>query len=144
MLRLWGPTSPDVIAHISPDHVDKAHISPLPSLLSPFLECHSLTTIDYHDVLKGKVSNCIRSLGTFEGYDVSLDPFYDYLVDMPRKIIYATFFDHSSDFSKAYDTFMRTLTIIDVSLLVFSSIHHSKIHARVYDKLLRALTASEL
>ena len=87
------------------------------------------------------MSDCIRSLGTFEGYNPSLDPFHDYLVDMPRKIIWTI--DHSFDFSKAYDTFMRALTIIDVSLPVFSYIHHSRMHARVYDKLLRALTASE-
>ena len=53
-------------------------------------------------------------------------------------------FDHSFDFSKAYDTIMRALTIIDVSFLVFSYIPHSGMHARVYDKLLRALTTSEL
>ena len=82
-----GPTSLDVIAHISPDDVDILHVSPLPSLPSPFLECHSLSAIDYHDILKGKVSDCIRSLGTFEVYDPPFDPFHDYLVDMPRKII---------------------------------------------------------
>jgi len=81
------PTSPDVIAHISPYRVNIPHVSLLPSLPSPFLECHSLTAIEYHDVLKGKVSDCIKSLGTFEDYNPYLDPVYDYLVDMPRKII---------------------------------------------------------
>ena len=99
-----GPTSPDVIAHISSDHVDMLRVPRLPSLPSPFLECHSLTAIGYHDILKGKVSDCIRSLGTLEGYNPSLDPFHNYLVDMPRKIIWTTFFDHSFVFSKAYDT----------------------------------------
>jgi len=80
----------------------------------------------------------------FEGYNPSLDPFHDYLVDMPRKIIWTTFFDHSFDFSKACDTFMRALTIIYVSLPVISYIHHSGMPAEVYDKFLRALTASEL
>jgi len=94
--------------------------------------------------LKGKVSDCIRSLGTFEGYNPSLDPFYDYLVDTPRKIIWTTFFGHSSDFSKAHDTFMRALTIIDGFLPMFSYIHPSRIHTGVYDKLLRALTTSEV
>jgi len=61
------PTSPNVVAYISPDRVDISHVSPLPSPPSPFLECHSLTAIDYHDVLKGKVSDRIKSLGTFEG-----------------------------------------------------------------------------
>jgi len=52
-----GPTSLVVIAHISPNHVDMLHVSTLPSLPSPFLKCHSLTIIDYHNVLKGKVSD---------------------------------------------------------------------------------------
>jgi len=95
-----GPTSPDVIAYISSDHATMLHVSPLPSLPSSFLECHSLIVIDYHDVLKGKLSDCIRSLGTFEGYNLSLDPFHDYLVNMHRQIIWTTFFDHSSNFSK--------------------------------------------
>jgi len=143
-VEVMGPTSPDVIAHVSPDHVDMLQVSPLPSLPSPFLECHSLAAIDYHDVLKEKVSDCIGSLGTFEGYNPSLDPFHDYLVDLPRKILWTNFFDHFSDFSKACDTFIRALTIIDVSIPVFSYIHHSSMHAGVYDKLLRALTAFEL
>jgi len=137
------PTIPDVIAYVSPDHVDMPHVSPLPSLPSPSLKCHSLIALDYHDVLKGKVTDCIRSLGTFEGYDPPFDPFHDYQVDMPRKIIWTTFFDHSFDFSKTYDTIMRALTIIDVSFPVFLYIHHSRMHAGVYDRLLRALTASE-
>ena len=85
-----GPTTPDVLAHISPDLVDMPHVSPIPSLPSPFLECHRLTATDYHDVLKGKVSDCMKSLGTFEGYNPSLDLFHDYLVDMPRKIVWTT------------------------------------------------------
>ena len=94
--------------------------------------------------LKGRCLIVLDPIGTIEGYNPSLDPFHDYLVNMPRKIICTTFFDHSSDFSKAYDTIMRALTIIDVSSPVFSYIHHSRMHARVYDKLLRSLTASEL
>jgi len=137
------PAASDATTYVSPDHVDMPHVSPLPSIPSPSLECHSLITIDYHDVLKGKVYDCIRSLGTFEGYDPPFDLFYDYLVDMPRKIIWTAFFDHSFDFSKAYDTIMRALTIIDISFPVFSYIHHSRMHAGVYDRLLRALARSE-
>jgi len=111
-----GPTSPDAIAHISPEHVDMLNVSSLPLLPSPFLECHSLTAIDYYDVLKGKVPDCIRSLGTFESYNPSLDPFHDYRVDLPRKIIWTTFFDHFSDFSKACDTFMRAMYLYQCSL----------------------------
>ena len=137
------PTTLDVIAHISSDHVDMPYVSRLPSLPSNSAECHDLIAIDYHDALKGKVSDCIRSLGTFKGYNPSLDLFHDYLLDMPRKILWTTLFDHSSDFLKAYDTIMRVLTVIDVSFPVFSYIHHSWMHAGVYDKLLRALITSE-
>jgi len=137
------PMTPDVIAYVSFDHVDMPHVSPPSSLPSPSLECHSLSATDYHDVLKGKVSDCISSLGTVEGYDPPFDPFYNYLVDMPRKIIWTTFFDHSFDFSKTYDTIMRALTVIDASFPVFLYIQNSQMHAEVYGMLLGALTASE-
>ena len=86
-VEVVGPTSPDATAYVSPDHVDMLHVSPVPSLPSPSLECHSLIVIDYHDVLEGKMFDCIRSLGTIKGYGPPFDPFHDYLVDMPRKII---------------------------------------------------------
>jgi len=136
-------TSPDFITYVSLDPVDNLPACPLPSLPSHSLECPNLLATDYHDALKGKVSDCIWSLGTFQGYDPPFDPFHDYLVDMPRKIIWTAFFDHSFDFSEAYDTIMRALSFIGVFFPVFSYIHHSRMHAGVYDRLLRALTASE-
>jgi len=135
--------SPDFIAHVSPGHIELLPVFPLPTPPSPSLECHNLSSIDYHDALKGKVSDFNESLGTFEAYNPSFDPFHDNLVDMPRKIIWSTFFDLPFDFSKAYDTIMRSLTLIVVSFSVFSYLHLSRMHARVYDTLLRALTASE-
>ena len=89
------------------------------------------------------MSDCIRFLGTSEGYDPPIAPFPNYLADMPRKILWTTFFDHSFDFSKAYYTIIRALTVIDVFFPVFSYIHHSRMHAGVYNRLLRALTPSE-
>ena len=61
------PTSRDFIAYVSPGPIDLFPISPLSSPPSPSLECPNLSVIDYHDVLQGKVFNCIGSLGTFEG-----------------------------------------------------------------------------
>ena len=142
-VEVVGPTSPDATAYVSPDHVDMLHVSSLPSLPSPSLECPNLPAINYHDALKEKVFDCIGSLGTFQGSNPPFAPFHDYLVDMPRRIIWSPLFDHSFDFSKAHDTIMRALTITVVSFPVFSYIHHSRMHARVYDTLLRALTASE-
>jgi len=78
-----------------------------------------------------------------ECYNPSLDSFYIYLVDLPRKIIWMTFLDNSVDVSKAYDKFMRALTITDVILLVLSYIHSFETHVVVYDKLLRVLTTSK-
>ena len=53
-------------------------------------------------------------------------------------------FDCFVDFSKAFDEFKRALTLFAPSLPVFSYSHHSETHVAMHDKLLRALTASEL
>ena len=84
-----------------------------------------------------------ESLGNIKGYNPSLDPYCAYLEDLPRKIMWSTLFDHTFDFSIAFDEFKRPLTLFAVSFVVFSYSHHSKMHAITYDKLLRALTASE-
>jgi len=63
---------------------------------------------------------------------------------MPRKIEWTTFFDYSLDFSMAFDKCKRTLTFFATILLVLSYSHHFEMHAKAHDKLLRALTASEL
>jgi len=44
----------------------------------------------------------------------------------------------------AFDKFNRTLTLFATSLLVFSYLHHYEMHALAFDKLLQALTTSEL
>jgi len=58
--------------------------------------------------------------------------------------MWSTFFHHAFDFSMALDKFKRALTIFIVILLVLSHSHHFEMHATAYDKLLQALTASEL
>jgi len=65
----------------------------------------------------------IWSLGTFGGYNLSLNPFNAYLVNMPRKIMWTIFFSHSFDFSNTFDKFKRALDIIDTIVLVFSYLH---------------------
>jgi len=65
-------------------------------------------------MLKGKVFDVLGSLGTFESCSPSVDPFYDYLVSLPRKILWTTFFSYSFDFSKAYDKLKRALTFVDL------------------------------
>jgi len=55
-----------------------------------------------------------------------------------------TFFFHAFDFSVALGEVKRPLTLFISSLLVFSYSHHFEIHAMTYDKLLIALTTSQL
>jgi len=92
---------------------------------------------------KGKVFNVIGSLGTFDGYNTSVDPFHDYPVDLPEKILWTNFFEYSFDFSNAYDKLKRALTFIDLIISVFSYIHFFEMHAIAHDKLLRASTRSK-
>jgi len=83
------------------------------------------------------------SLGTFRGYDPSLDPYSLYLESMPLKTMFVTTFTSFTDFSMAFDKFMRALVIIPAFLFKCSYLHSYEFHAQVFDKLLRALTASE-
>jgi len=55
-----------------------------------------------------------------------------------------TFFDHAFDFSMAFYKFKMPLTLFASSSLVFSYLHHSKIHAATYNRLISALTTFEL
>jgi len=63
---------------------------------------------------------------------------------MLEKIMLLSAFDFSTDFSKAFDKFKRALVIIPRCMFWCSYSHLSELHAQIYDKLLRALTASEL
>ena len=68
--------------------------------------------VDYDDMLERNVVDCLESLGTFRVYDPSLDPYIVYLETMPAKMMLTFAFDHSKDFSRAFDKFRRALTII--------------------------------
>jgi len=95
-------------------------------------------------MLEGIEIDCMDSLGTFRGYDPSLDLYSVYLGSMPLKIMLPTAFNFSTDFTKAFDKFRRALVIISAFLFKCSHSHSSEFHAQVFDKLLRALIASEL
>ena len=94
-------------------------------------------------MIEGNEIDCMDSLGTFKGYDLSLDPYNLYLGSMPAKIMVTTAFRFFTDFTKAFDKFKRALTIISTILFKCSYSHASELHAQMFDKLLRALTASE-
>ena len=80
-------------------------------------------------VLKGNMLDVSWSLGTFGGSNSSLNPFYAYLVDLPRKIMWTTFLNPCFDFSKAFDNFKRSLNIIDTIVILFSYLHDSELCA---------------
>jgi len=94
-------------------------------------------------MLEGNKIYCMDSLGTFRGYDPSFDPYSLYLGNMPAKILFTIAFNHSTDFSKACDKFRRALSIISQFIFKCFYLHPSELHAKVFDKLLQALTASE-
>ena len=89
------------------------------------------------------MSDCIDNLGTFRGYNPSHDPYSLYLESMPLKTMFVTAFTSFTDFSKAFDKFMRALVIISAFLLKCSYLNLSEFHAQVFDKLLQAWIASE-
>ena len=84
-----------------------------------------------------------ESLGGIRRYNTSFDPYCAYLEDVPRKIMWSTFLDHTFDFSMAFDEFKRPLTLVAPSFLVLSYSHHFEMHATTYNKLLQALRASK-
>jgi len=60
----------------------------------------------------------MESLGFLCGYDAALDPYCINLVDMPRKILWNTFFNFSFDFSMALT--LRGLNLFSVLICRFS------------------------
>jgi len=109
------------------EHTDQIHteLLDLVPISSPFLP----TTPTYLHAFQ-------ESLGDISGFHSSFDLYCAHLEDSPRKIMWSTVFDHHSNFSMAFDKFKRAQTLFAISLLVFSYLHHFKMHAKAYDKLL--------
>ena len=109
--------------------------------------CDSNVDLGHEDnmfhMLGGNNDN-FKSLGYLSGYDAALDPCCTYLVDKPRKIMWHTFFDFSFDFSMAFTLIKRVLIFFVMLFLVLSQHHACEPHVVEFDKLLRALTASDL
>jgi len=137
------PTSSIMVDNLSLDPLDIPHASPLCSLPSPSPECHNMSFTNFYDMLQGDVFDCMDSLGTFRGYNPSIDPYGLYLESMPLKIMFITAFTSFTDFSKAFDKFQSALTILSALLFKCSCSHAYELHAQMFDKLLRALTAFE-
>ena len=87
------------------------------------------------NMLEGSDENFV-SLGYFSGYDAALDPYCIYLVDMPRKIMWNTFFDFSFDVSLVFTLLKRALTFFTLILYVLSQNQAWKPFVEEFDKLL--------
>jgi len=72
-------TSSVMVGNVSLDPLDTPHASPSCSLRPPSPECHNMPSTDFHDMLQGDVFDCMDSLGTFRGYNPSIDPYNLYL-----------------------------------------------------------------
>jgi len=62
---------------------------------------------------------------------------------MPKSIVLLSLPHYFADYSKAFDKLKRALRIIIVFIFMFSYQQLFELYGQVYDKLLRALTASE-
>jgi len=71
--------SPDLIDHVSPDPLDIFHAFPSCSLSSHLPECCDLSPIDSYVLLERNEVDCFEALGTFRGYNPSLNPYSTYL-----------------------------------------------------------------
>jgi hypothetical protein len=72
------------------------------------------------------------------------DPFVMSSFTVPRKVLYIHEFHQFYDFSKAFDKLLRALMFVYVLLRVCSYHHHSEMHERMHDLLLRALNGSDM
>jgi len=98
---------------VIPNLLDHFHASPICSLSPPSPEYYTDTPIENPlifdanvdlgyavniiNMLGGNANNFVF-LGCFSGFNASLDPYYMYLEDLPRKITWTTFFNPSFDF----------------------------------------------
>jgi len=124
-----GPASPDLVDNISLNPLDTFYAFSSCSLPSPSPECHNVSSVDHHDMLKGNVVDYLESPGTFRRYDPPLHPYSLYLETMLVKIMLTTAFDYSADFSNAFDKFTIAPTVIPRFVFKCSYSHSSKLHA---------------
>ena len=94
--------------------------------------------------MPGGNANNFVSLGSFSGFNAFLDPYYMYLEDFPRKITWTTCFDPFYYFSMGFDKVKRILILFGVILVIAYYLVFSKLWPQEFDKLLRALMASDL
>jgi len=118
---------------ILPNPLNHSHASPLCSLPSHSLEyyidvpisnpmfCNTIVDLCYavniFSVLGANV-DCYVSLGYTRGYDFSIDSYCVCLENLPRKVMWTTFFNSSYDFFKGFDKVKRILIVFGVILVI--------------------------
>jgi len=120
---------------VLPNPVHRSYVSPI--YLQPFpspeyyidapidnpMICDANNDLGYKDnmfsMLGGNVDK-FMSLGYFSGYNAFLDPYFMYLMDAPRKILWNTFFHFSFDFPIVFGLIRRALTFFNVIILMLS------------------------
>jgi len=107
--------------------------------------CGATMDLGYKDncMLGGNADDYI-SLGYFRGCDPSIDPYCVGLEDLPRKVMWTTFFNLSYDFPKAFAKVKRILILLGVILVIASYLVFPKLWSQDFDKLLRTLMISAL
>jgi len=91
----------------------------------------------------GGSDETFESLRSLCVYDAAIEPYCINLVDKPRKILSNIFFTSFFHFSIAFTLVKRALNLFAVIIYVLSHSQAWKHFAEEFDKLLRALTASE-
>jgi len=109
--------------------------------------CDSNVDLGYEDnefnTFGGDVDDCV-SLGCFRGYDPFIGPYCVCLEDLPRKIMWFTFFNPSYDFSEAIDKVKMILVVFGVIFVICSYLLFSKLWYQEFDMLLCALAMFDL
>ena len=81
--------------------------------------------------------------GYLSVYNASLDPYFIYLADALRKIMWNSFFDFSFDFM-AFGLLRGALTVFVMFIFILFYSQACEPHDAVFNKLLRALITSDL
>ena len=95
------------------------------------------------DVPGGNANNFVY-LGYFRGCHPFIDPYCVSPEDLPKKTTWTTIFNLFYDFSKVIDKIKRMLNVFGTILVITSYLLFSELWSQEFDKLLRALMASDL
>ena len=99
--------------------------------------------VSMFNMLGGNDNNFV-SLGYFSKYNASFNLYYMYIVAEPSKIMWNTLLDFCLNFPMPFGFLKRALTFFSLIILMLSHCHVCESRAMAFDKLLHALTTSNL